>query len=93
MRLRRQLRQLFRHRDQQRFLHSNQTASPQTKRQRRFQLSRQLQLLRAHRFIAKVPRTHRYRITMLGEQLMAQSLAFLHPAPDSGIINPLANTA
>lgn len=69
----------FRHRDLQCLLHTGKAATPQQQRQRRYQLGRQLQLLRAHQLIAKVPRTHRYRITKQGETIMTQSLALLRP--------------
>lgn len=83
----------FRHRDLHRLLHGDNTASPPIQRQRRYQLTRQLQLLRAHRLIAKIPRTHRYRITTRGEQLMTHSLRLLRPTTIHHTPHPTASAA
>src|SRR5436309_4015829 len=44
------------------------------RRRRTAHVSRLLQLLRAHHLIAKIPHTHRYRITHHGEALMSSAL-------------------
>jgi hypothetical protein len=66
----------FRNRDLRRWLHP--TASPEThSEQTRLsaRTSRRLRLLRAHRLIRKVPKTHRYRLTRRGELLTAALFA------------------
>jgi hypothetical protein len=47
---------------------------PTAQRRRTVRVSRLLQLLRAHGLIAKIPHTHRYRITPKGETLMGSTL-------------------
>jgi hypothetical protein len=50
-------------------------ARDRTERRRRTaQLSRKLQLLRAHRLIAAVPHSYRYQVTVLGEELMGAAI-------------------
>ena len=39
-------------------------------------ITRHLRLLRAHRLIRKIPRTHRYRITDKGEAIMSTAIKF-----------------
>jgi DNA-binding IclR family transcriptional regulator len=43
-------------------------------RRRTAQVSRLLHLLRAHGLIAKIPHTHRYRVTAKGEALMSAAV-------------------
>jgi hypothetical protein len=47
---------------------------PAARRRRTAQVSRRLQLLRAHGLLAKVPHAHRYRITPKGEALMSAAV-------------------
>ncbi len=47
-------------------------------RRRTARVSRLLQLLRAHGLIAKVPRAHRYQVTVKGEVLMSAALYARH---------------
>jgi hypothetical protein len=47
---------------------------PVQRRSRTARVSRLLQLLRAHRLIAKVPHAHRYQITTAGEAMMSAAL-------------------
>jgi hypothetical protein len=44
------------------------------RRRRSARVTRQLQLLRAHGLLAKIPRTRRYRVTAKGEALMSAAL-------------------
>jgi hypothetical protein len=65
----------FRNRDVQKQLNPRPTADGQESRRRSAAMSRRLRLLRAHRLIRKVPRTHRYHITELGRQILPVVLA------------------
>ena len=47
---------------------------PANQRRRTAQVSRQLQLLRAHGLIAKIPHSYRYRVTPHGEALMSTAI-------------------
>jgi hypothetical protein len=58
---------------------------PAAKRRRSARVSRLLQLLRAHGLIAKVPRSHRYRITTKGETLMGAALYVRYKALDKDL--------
>ena len=51
------------------------STNPTVKRRQRAQVSRKLQLLRAHGLIARISHTRRYRVTRLGNQLMAAALS------------------
>jgi len=63
----------FRNADIVRFL--DRTRGDATARRRRtVQVSRQLHLLRAHGFIAKIPHSYRYRLTTLGEAMMSTAV-------------------
>jgi hypothetical protein len=55
-------------------------ADPLARRRRTAHISRLLQLLRAHGFIAKVPRSYRYRVTATGEALMSTALYLRYKA-------------
>jgi hypothetical protein len=59
-------------------LHGPRPAEPQERRRRTARISRQLQLLRAHDLIAKVPRSQRYRITSKGEAIMGSAVYIRH---------------
>jgi hypothetical protein len=65
----------FRNRDLQRHLFGGAASDPQTARRRSGQVTRKLRLLRAHRLIRKVPRTHRYLLTRHGQQIITALLA------------------
>ena len=56
------------------------------RRRRSARLSRKLRLLRAHGLIRKVPRTHGYRITAKGHQIMTTALLFRHS--DVALLRP-----
>lgn len=60
----------FKNRDLANILHPLKNPSREDSRKRMARVSRILRLLRAHNLIAKVPRSHRYRITPNGEALM-----------------------
>jgi len=47
---------------------------PASQRCRTTRVSRQLQLLRAHGFIAKIPHSYRYRVTRRGEAIMSAAI-------------------
>jgi hypothetical protein len=65
----------LRNRDLQALLYSGKPASAVETRRRSAAVSRKLRLLRAHRLIRKVPRTHRYHITDLGRKILPAILA------------------
>jgi hypothetical protein len=60
----------LRNRDLQKLLYTDSPANPKQYRQRSAAVSRRLRLLRAHRLIRKVPKTHRYHVTELGRQIL-----------------------
>ena len=60
----------FRNRDIQAVLFPARVRDAATQRRRTAHVSRLLQLLRAHGFIAKIPHAHRYRVTTKGEAVM-----------------------
>lgn len=64
----------FRNRDVRAALDAHADADPHRLRRVSGQTSRLLRLLRAHGLIAKIPTTHRYRVTDRGRQVMAISL-------------------
>jgi hypothetical protein len=64
----------FRNRDILNVLHPQTTRCAQERRRRMHRVSRQLQLLRAHGLIAKVPRSHRYQISQKGEAIMTAAV-------------------
>ena len=61
----------FRNRDLQALLYKRPPADPAEQRRRSARVSRHLRLLRAHGLIKKIPRTHRYCLTELGQRLAA----------------------
>jgi hypothetical protein len=65
----------FRNRDLQAHLFAGAAPDPQTARHRSGAVTRKLRLLRAHRLIRKVPGTHRYLLTMQGQQIITALLA------------------
>ena len=64
----------FRNKDIAQHLYAKPAANPAERRRRCGQVTRSIQLLRAHRLIAKIPRTRRYRITAQGELLMSAAI-------------------
>jgi len=64
----------LRNRDVAEHLFARPAANRQEARRRRTRVSRLLQLLCAHGLLAKIPRTHRYRVTAQGETLMGAVL-------------------
>jgi hypothetical protein len=64
----------FRNRDVQAALFPQRTRDSAGQRRRTAHVSRLLQLLRAHGLIAKIPHTHRYRVTAKGEALMCAAI-------------------
>jgi hypothetical protein len=64
----------FRNRDIQAVLFPTQARDVAEQRRRTAQVSRLLQLLRAHRLIAKIPHAHRYRTTTKGEAVMSAAI-------------------
>jgi hypothetical protein len=60
----------FRNRDLIGELYGTQSVAPDERRRRSLRVCRQLQLLRAHKLIAKVPHTNRYRVTEAGDALL-----------------------
>jgi hypothetical protein len=64
----------FRNRDILNTLHTQPTRSADERRRRMHRVSRQLQLLRAHGLIGKVPHSHRYQITPKGEAVMSTAI-------------------
>lgn len=68
----------FRNKDVAQHLHPSPPSSPEEARRRTAKISRQLAKLRGHGLIAKVPRSHRYRITNRGHQLMSASIRVRH---------------
>jgi hypothetical protein len=64
----------FRNRDILNTLYTQQTRSADERRRRTHRVTRQLQLLRAHGLIAKIPHSHRYTITQNGEAIMSAAV-------------------
>jgi hypothetical protein len=68
----------FRNRDVQAILFPQRVRDGGERRRRTAHVSRLLHLLRAHGLIAKVPHSHRYRVTAKGEALMSTALYARH---------------
>jgi hypothetical protein len=64
----------LRNRDVQAVLFPQQARDVAERRRRTAHVSRLLHLLRAHRLIAKIPRSHRYRVTTKGAALMSAAI-------------------
>ena len=64
----------FRNRDLVQELFGSGTVSAKEKRRRSLRVCRQLQLLRTHGLIAKVPHSNRYQVTAKGEALMVSAV-------------------
>lgn len=61
----------LKNRDLQRLLFGGETVSPAERRRRSASISRKLRLLRAHKIIRKINRTHRYQTTPYGRRILA----------------------
>lgn len=66
----------FHNRDLRRHVHPTSEADPTQRHQAASRITRSLRLLRAHGLIKKVTRTHYYRITPKGHQVMTTALRF-----------------
>ncbi len=64
----------FRNKDLAKRLYAQGTKDPAERRRRCGRVTRLIQLLRAHRLVAKIPRTRRYRVTAQGELLMSAAI-------------------
>ena len=64
----------FRNRDLVEELFGSGTVSMEERRRRSLRVCRQLQLLRAHGLIAKIPHSNRYQVTVKGEALMCGAI-------------------
>ncbi len=65
----------LRNRDVQAVLYPELTSDPKEKRRRGARATRLIRLLRAHRLLKKVPRSHRYQITDRGKEIAAAVVA------------------
>jgi hypothetical protein len=75
----------FRNRDLRNILDGDQPADPAAAKQQAARITRQLRLLRGHRLIRKIPKTHRYQLTPSGRTtitalLVAQQTSIQHLA-------------
>ena len=68
----------FSNRDVARQLYARPASDPAERRRRCGRVTRQIQLLRAHGLVAKVPRARRYRVTAKGEALMSAAVYVRH---------------
>ncbi len=64
----------LRNRDLQRLLFDTEPDSPKEAKRRSAQVGRKLRLLRAHKLLQKVPRTHRYTVTEAGRKAITAIL-------------------
>ena len=65
----------LRNRDLRRLLYPTETTDPKEQRRRSAAIGRKLRLLRAHRLLQKVPKTHRYLVTANGRKAITALLA------------------
>jgi hypothetical protein len=65
----------FRNRDLRALLFSDSTVSDAEAKRQAAKITRQLRLLRAHRLIKKIPKTHRYQVTKRGRTAITAVLA------------------
>jgi hypothetical protein len=68
----------FHNRDIARQLQPTRAVDAGERRRRSARVTRQIQLLRAHGLVAKIPRTRRYRVTVKGEALMSAAIYVRH---------------
>jgi hypothetical protein len=64
----------FRNRELAEHLFASSPQDAMERRRRCGRISRQISLLRAHGLLAKVPRSRRYRVTLLGQRFMTAAL-------------------
>lgn len=64
----------FRNQDLAHHLYPGEPGEASERRRRCGQVSRRIQLLRAHGLVAKIPRSRRYRVTAKGEHLMSAAI-------------------
>lgn len=67
----------FRNRDLAAHLNTPPSKDPNERKRQSARITRLLQLLHAHRLIAKIPRTRRYRLTLRGATMMSAAV-YLH---------------
>lgn len=72
----------LRNRDLQRLLFATAPKSPQERRRRSARLSYLLRILRAHGILHKVPKSHRYKISSKGRDLLTAVLSAHHASVD-----------
>ena len=68
----------FRNRDMRRRIYPSTPKDPRRLRRQSAAIGRRLRLLRAHRIIRKIPRSHRYILTQQGRNLVTALLAAQH---------------
>lgn len=68
----------FANRDLARQLYRNASKDPAERRRRCGRVSRLIQMLRAHRLVAKISHTRRYRVTPRGEKFLAAAIYVRH---------------
>lgn len=73
----------FRNRDLRRLLFADDTASKHEQRRHAAAVSRMLALLRAHRLIRKVPRTHRYHLSDDGRTILTALITAHNTSTDA----------
>ena len=71
----------FRNRDLVQILHSTTTRDPQIRRRLASRVTRMIRMLRAHRLVRKVPKTHRYMVTSHGHQVITALAASRDATP------------
>ncbi len=64
----------FSNRSLRKILYPTKARSKAEERRRSQAVTRRIHLLRAHKLVAKIPHTHRYRITVKGARLMASAI-------------------
>jgi hypothetical protein len=64
----------FRNQDLVSRLYTKPSRDPRERRRRAARVTRQIQLLRAHGLLAKIPRSRRYRVTAAGEKFMSAAI-------------------
>jgi hypothetical protein len=72
----------LRNRDLRQLLYGDKTVSEEEQRRQSAAVTRQIRLLRAHRLIQKVPRTHRYRVSEAGRRAITALLAARNASTD-----------
>jgi hypothetical protein len=70
----------FRNRDLAEHLYPRPAQDGQEQRRRTARISRQIQLLRAHGLLAKIPHSYRYKVTAKGQAIMSAAVYLRHKA-------------